>query len=100
MVFLLLMWVQVLNRSLTAQTTALSLSLSSSSRYFSRTEILSFLLSKVRHSNVVGDGFQSKDEVLWIQSSQSSLPKEKKFPQWKVQFDLFMAEKKIWRCKG
>ena len=77
-----------------------SLSLSSSSRYFSRTEILSFLLSKVRHSNVVGDGFQSKDEVLWIQSSQSSLPKEKKFPQWKVQFDLFMAEEKIWRCKG
>ena len=58
------------------------------------------LLSKVRHSKVVGDGFQTKAEVLWIQSSQSSLPKEKKFPQWKVQFDLFMAEDKIWRCKG
>ena len=58
------------------------------------------LLRKVRHSSATNDDFLTEAEVLWIQVSQRSLPNKRKFPQWKMQFDLFVVEDKLWRCKG
>ena len=52
------------------------------------------LLRKVHHSSATNNDFLTEAEVLWIQVSQRSLPNRRRFPQWKTQFDLFVAEDK------
>ena len=39
-------------------------------------------------------------EILWIREAQKILPEEGKFSVWKKQFDLFLDEDGLYRCKG
>ena len=39
-------------------------------------------------------------EKLWIVDSQQKLVKEREFPAWKSQFNLFLDDKGLWRCGG
>ena len=39
-------------------------------------------------------------EVLWMKDAQLALTKEKGFETWKRQFDLFLDEDGLFRCKG
>ena len=42
----------------------------------------------------------SDAEILWIREAQKILPEEGKFSVWKKQFDLFLDEDGLYRCKG
>ena len=39
-------------------------------------------------------------EVLWMKDAQLALTKERGFETWKRQFDLFLDEDGLFRCKG
>ena len=41
----------------------------------------------------------TKAETLWVKELQRELLKHKDFPNWKMQFDLFL-EGEVWRCRG
>ena len=39
--------------------------------------------------------------TVWMKEMQRTLPEKGEFEHWKVQFDLYLDEKKnVWRCKG
>ena len=42
----------------------------------------------------------SDAEILWIREAQKILLEEEKFSVWKKQFDLFLDEDGLYRCKG
>ena len=58
------------------------------------------LLKKVRGTAVGDVDYKDKAETLWIKASQRTLQSDKKFPQWKRQFDLFEDSAMLWRCRG
>ena len=39
-------------------------------------------------------------ETVLIRSAQSRLPHEKCFPMWQRQFDMYLDDDKVWRCRG
>ena len=39
-------------------------------------------------------------ELLWIVESQRVLEKDRNFEYWKKQFDLFLDQDGVWRCRG
>ena len=59
------------------------------------------LLSKI-HKDVPTPSSDdlTKAETLWIIKAQKVLVKDKNFPQWRKQFDLFQDNDKVWRCRG
>lgn len=65
------------------------------------------LRSKVKESRnqALGDTPTMLDHVnqarlLWIRESQSRLPENPKFQQWKRQLNLFLDKSQVWRCGG
>ena len=38
--------------------------------------------------------------TVWMKEMQRTLPEKGEFEHWKVQFDLYLDEKNVWRCKG
>ena len=42
----------------------------------------------------------AKAKRLWISECQAELVKDKNFPAWKTQFNLYQDEDKLWRCQG
>ena len=42
----------------------------------------------------------AKARKLWISECQAALVKDKNFPTWKTQFNLYQDENELWRCQG
>lgn len=42
----------------------------------------------------------AKAKTLWIIESQLLLEKDKHFDHWKKQFNLFLDQNGVWRCRG
>ena len=47
-----------------------------------------------------GDSLLLRAELLWIQSTQSSLQDHSSFKEWRQQLGLFQDEEGLWRCRG
>ena len=62
------------------------------------------LCQKVKRTDVSDDSGSQYDldqaRLLWIRESQSRLEGNKGFHTWKRQFDLFVDDSQLWRCRG
>ena len=56
-------------------------------------------LNDCQHKSQSFDFDLARAEIYWIQILQESLLKENKFSQWKQQFDMFVDNEGLWRCK-
>ena len=65
---------------------------------------LRILCQKVQRTDVADDSRSQYDldqaRLLWIRESQSHLEGNKGFHTWKRQFDLFVDDSQLWRCRG
>ena len=58
------------------------------------------LLKNRDHSCELSHTDLARAKRLWILECQAALMRDKNFPTWKSQFNLYLDENQLWRCKG
>lgn len=58
------------------------------------------LLKNRDHSHELSHTDLARAKRLWILECQAALMRDKNFPTWKSQFNLYLDENQLWRCKG